>query len=93
MLALASLWRIDPLGKSPIIEDGSLRLAETGAIVDYLVARYGKGCRGAREIALALSLLAALRRKALDASPAVGSSSSAGLACSAWWRADTSTAR
>ena len=43
MLAPASLRRIHPLGKSPIIEDGSLRLAETGAIVDYVVARYGKG--------------------------------------------------
>jgi glutathione S-transferase len=40
MLAPASLRRIHPLGKSPIIEDGPLRLAETGAIVDYLVARY-----------------------------------------------------
>src|ERR1700721_3828071 len=42
MLAPASLRGIHPLGKSPIIEDGSLRLAETGAIVDYLVDRYRK---------------------------------------------------
>jgi glutathione S-transferase len=42
MLAPTSLRRIHPLGKSPIIEDGSLRLAETGAIVDYLVGRYGE---------------------------------------------------
>jgi glutathione S-transferase len=42
MLAPASLRAIHPLGKSPIIEDGSLRLAETGAIVDYLVSQYGK---------------------------------------------------
>jgi glutathione S-transferase len=42
-LAPASLRRVHPLGKSPVIEDGSLRLAETGAIVDYLVARYGEG--------------------------------------------------
>ena len=40
--APASLRRVHPLGKAPIIEDGSLRLAETGAIVDYLVGRYGK---------------------------------------------------
>jgi glutathione S-transferase len=43
MLAPASLRRIHPLGKAPIIEDGPLRLAETGAIVDYLVDRYGNG--------------------------------------------------
>jgi glutathione S-transferase len=43
LLAPASLRRIHPLGKSPSIEDGSLRLAETGVIVDYLVGRYGKG--------------------------------------------------
>jgi glutathione S-transferase len=42
MLAPSSLRRIHPLGKAPIIEDGSLRLAETGAIVDYLVGQYGK---------------------------------------------------
>ena len=40
--APASLRRLHPLGKAPIIEDGSLRLAETGAIVDYLVSRYGE---------------------------------------------------
>jgi glutathione S-transferase len=40
--APASLRRVHPLGKAPIIEDGSLRLAETGAIVDYLVSRYGE---------------------------------------------------
>ncbi len=42
MLAPKSLREVHPLGKSPVIEDGSLRLAETGAIVDYLVARYGQ---------------------------------------------------
>jgi len=41
MLAPRSLRDIHPLGKAPIIEDGSLRMAETGAIVDYLVGRYG----------------------------------------------------
>ena len=71
MLAPASLRRIHPLGKSPIIEDGSLRLAETGAIVDYLVDRYGKriGAGAGRRSLLALSLLAALRRRLADASP------------------------
>jgi glutathione S-transferase len=41
-LAPASLRRIHPLGKAPVIEDGPLRLAETGAIVDYLVHQYGQ---------------------------------------------------
>jgi glutathione S-transferase len=41
MLAPSSLRGIHPLGKAPIIEDASLRMAETGAIVDYLVGRYG----------------------------------------------------
>jgi glutathione S-transferase len=48
MLAPSSLRRIHPLGKSPIIEDGSLRLAETGVIVDYLVSQYGKELEPAR---------------------------------------------
>ena len=32
-----------PLGKSPVIQDGDLRLAESGAIVEYLVERHGNG--------------------------------------------------
>jgi glutathione S-transferase len=41
MLAPESLKRIHPLGKSPVIEDGSRILPETGAIVTYLVSAYG----------------------------------------------------
>lgn len=41
--APASLRAVHPLGKSPVIEDGELVLAESGAIVDYLVCRYGEG--------------------------------------------------
>jgi glutathione S-transferase len=43
MLAPAALRAIHPLGKSPVITDGSLTLAESGAIVEYLVERYGNG--------------------------------------------------
>ena len=39
--APASLKAINPLGKSPVIQDGDLVLSESGAIVDYLVSRYG----------------------------------------------------
>lgn len=39
MLAPPELKRVHPLGKSPIIEDGDAVIAETGAIVEYLVAR------------------------------------------------------
>jgi glutathione S-transferase len=41
MLAPASLRAVHPLGKSPVITDGALTLAESGAIVEYLVDRYG----------------------------------------------------
>jgi len=43
MLAPASLREVHPLGKSPVITDGTLTLAESGAIVEYLVERYGNG--------------------------------------------------
>ena len=43
MLAPPSLLAVHPLGKSPVITDGSLTLAESGAIVEYLVERYGNG--------------------------------------------------
>lgn len=41
MLAPASLRAVHPLGKSPVITDGELTLAESGAIIEYLVERYG----------------------------------------------------
>ena len=34
---------LHPLGAAPVIEDGDVLLAESGAIVEYIVARYGKG--------------------------------------------------
>ena len=43
MLAPPALREIHPLGKSPVIADGEHILAESGAIVEYLVERYGKG--------------------------------------------------
>ncbi|MGQ2981831.1 MAG: glutathione S-transferase [Polaromonas sp.] len=43
MLAPASLRAVHPLGKSPVITDGELTIAESGAIVDYLINRYGAG--------------------------------------------------
>ena len=44
MLAPLELKHIHPLGKSPVLTDGDLTLAESGAIVEYLVERYGDGC-------------------------------------------------
>jgi glutathione S-transferase len=43
LLAPASLRAIHPLGKSPVITDGEATLAESGAILEYLVETYGKG--------------------------------------------------
>lgn len=43
MLAPPGLRAVHPLGKSPVIQDGEATLAESGAIVEYLVERYGKG--------------------------------------------------
>jgi glutathione S-transferase len=42
-LAPPELKAINPLGKSPVIEDGALVLNESGAIVDYLIRRHGRG--------------------------------------------------
>lgn len=43
MLAPPELKAVHPLGKSPVITDGGSTIAESGAIVEYLVGRYGKG--------------------------------------------------
>lgn len=42
-LAPDSLKEVHPLGKSPVMEDGEVKIAESGAIVDYLIRTYGKG--------------------------------------------------
>jgi glutathione S-transferase len=34
---------LHPLGAAPVISDGDVVLAESGAIIEYIVARYGKG--------------------------------------------------
>jgi glutathione S-transferase len=43
MLAPPSLLAVHPLGKSPVITDGDTTVAETGAIVEYLIERHGEG--------------------------------------------------
>src|SRR3954466_6553880 len=43
MLAPPELRAVHPLGKSPVITDGDITLAESGAIIEYLAERYGAG--------------------------------------------------
>lgn len=43
MLAPAALRAVHPLGKAPVITDDGRTVAETGAIVDYVVDRHGGG--------------------------------------------------
>lgn len=42
-LAPPELKAVHPLGKSPVITDGDLVIAESGAIIDYLIRTYGGG--------------------------------------------------
>ena len=50
MLAPPELLKVHPLGKSPVITDGDITVAESGAIVEYLLDTYGEasGLRPAR---------------------------------------------
>ncbi len=43
MLAPPELLTVHPLGKSPVLTDGERVVAETGAIVEYLLERHGQG--------------------------------------------------
>lgn len=43
MLAPPELKAVHPLGKSPVITDGEHTIAESGAIIEYLIANYGNG--------------------------------------------------
>jgi glutathione S-transferase len=43
LLAPAALRQVHPLGKSPVVTDGALTVAESGAIVEYVLERHGQG--------------------------------------------------
>jgi len=43
MLAPAGYKALHPIGSAPVITDGDLVLAESGAIVEYILAKYGNG--------------------------------------------------
>jgi glutathione S-transferase len=45
-LAPPELKKVHPLGKSPVITDGDLVLAESGAILEYLAETYGAQAKG-----------------------------------------------
>jgi glutathione S-transferase len=47
MLAPPELRQVHPLGKSPVITDGDQTIAETGAIIEYLVDKAGGALRPA----------------------------------------------
>ena len=66
-LAPPELKEVHPLGKSPVLTDGDRTMAESGAIVEYIIDIYGKGrVRAAPGHArtAALHLLPASRRRA-----------------------------
>ena len=43
MLAPPELRKVHALGKSPVITDGEVTLAESGAIMEYVLEKYGRG--------------------------------------------------
>jgi glutathione S-transferase len=45
-LAPSELKAVHPLGKSPVITDGKETIAESGAILEYLVERFGAKAQG-----------------------------------------------
>jgi glutathione S-transferase len=45
LLAPEALKQVHPLGKSPVLTDGGVTVAESGAILEYLLDRYESGGR------------------------------------------------
>jgi glutathione S-transferase len=43
MLAPPDYKALHPIGTAPVITDGEVVLAESGAVVEYIIARYGNG--------------------------------------------------
>lgn len=50
-LAPPELKAVHPLGKSPVITDGNTVVAESGAIIEYLVKKHGQGKLAPKESA------------------------------------------
>ncbi|KXI29282.1 glutathione S-transferase [Paraglaciecola hydrolytica] len=48
-LAPPALKQIHPLGKSPVLTDGVITLAESGAIIEYLAQHYGQSLLPAQD--------------------------------------------
>jgi glutathione S-transferase len=46
MLAPPELLQVHPLGKSPVISDDGTTVAESGAIIEYLLSRFSPGTQG-----------------------------------------------
>ncbi|MCW1381643.1 glutathione S-transferase family protein [Novosphingobium sp. KCTC 2891] len=42
-LAPAEYKALHPAGTAPVIQDGDVTLAESGAVIEYILAKYGKG--------------------------------------------------
>jgi glutathione S-transferase len=83
--------RIHPLGRAPVIRDGDMVLAESSAIVEYIVQRHG-GARlavaSSGATLCAISVLAALRRGSLMPLLQIALAlSRAGCECDAAWHA------
>jgi len=38
-----SLWKVSPMGKAPVIQDGDTTVCESGAVVEYILDHYGQG--------------------------------------------------
>ena len=69
MFAPPELKKVHPLGRSPVIRDGDFVLAESGAIIEYLVDRYSNGRfvpARARARVRDVPVLAALRGRLAD---------------------------
>ena len=79
MLAPPELARVHPLGKSPLIEDEGRVIAETGAIVEYLVDK-AEGRMGPPPNREAAPRLSGLTRQSSPGSPSTNvSPSSSGM--------------
>jgi glutathione S-transferase len=43
MLAPPAYRALHPIGAAPVIEDGDVTLAESGAVIEYILAKFGQG--------------------------------------------------
>jgi len=85
LLSPPELKALHPLGAAPLVEDGDLLLAESAAIVEYIIVKHGGGRRHERVLAHHHASIPAARSGALSEPAPTCNASASGRRIAVRW--------